>query len=93
MNTNLKDKLIQALLAEHQFNESRSSRKMRQDATKAQAAKRESMKKGKKKQIKTGDLDPHKKDEYKGKFSRDSFHAIMDPDNDQWLNTLGTKDE
>ena len=93
MNTNLKERMAHAILTEHQFSQRPGRPKKGTRASKkTQAAE----KRGKKKGIKVGrDLhtDPTKAGEHLGIYSRDSFHAIMDPDNDQYLNQKGTKDE
>ena len=89
MNTTLKERIAHAIL-EHQFSQrpgkpkkgSRASKRTRGVASH-----------GKKRRVNPADLDQHKKDEHLGKHDKDSFHAIMDPDNDQYLERKGTKDE
>ena len=64
-----------------------------EDATKKARTKLgKAHKKAKTKRVRKA-ADPHKAGEHLGKHAKTSFHAIMDPDNDQYLNRKGTKDE
>ena len=66
--------------------ETRASKKTQKAVKKAATKKAGSTKKD-------APMDTHKAGEHKGEHHRDSFHAISDPRNDQYLQDIGTARE